>query len=103
MDDEGKPSEKVAYLGDHDSENEVELVDNKMTSFLASERVGYVYRENPFKNSGCGGGQKSLYEKWKEDHYEDSYDKDEFDDPGLTPAQMQLADAFDISLRGQLK
>nr|GEV31772.1 hypothetical protein [Tanacetum cinerariifolium] len=41
VDDEGKPLEKVGYPGDHDSEDEVELVDNEMTSFLASERVGY--------------------------------------------------------------
>ncbi|GJU24846.1 hypothetical protein Tco_1163467 [Tanacetum coccineum] len=39
----------------------------------------------------------------KDDHYEDPYDDDEFDDPGLTPAQMRFVDAFDISLRGQLQ
>ncbi|GKD75978.1 hypothetical protein Tco_1334260 [Tanacetum coccineum] len=42
VDDEGKPLEKVDYLGDHDSEDEVKPVDNEMTSFLASERVDYV-------------------------------------------------------------
>ncbi|GKD19345.1 hypothetical protein Tco_1208503, partial [Tanacetum coccineum] len=41
MDDEGKPLEKVEYLGDHDSEDEVEPVDNEMESFLASKGVGY--------------------------------------------------------------
>nr|GFB73832.1 hypothetical protein [Tanacetum cinerariifolium] len=34
----GKPLEKVDSLGDHDSEDEVELVDNKMASFLASKK-----------------------------------------------------------------
>nr|GEX35613.1 hypothetical protein [Tanacetum cinerariifolium] len=38
VNDEGKPLEKVDSLGDHDSEDEVELVDNKMASFLASKK-----------------------------------------------------------------
>nr|GEX05153.1 hypothetical protein [Tanacetum cinerariifolium]GEX16217.1 hypothetical protein [Tanacetum cinerariifolium]GEX97762.1 hypothetical protein [Tanacetum cinerariifolium] len=41
VDDEGKPIEKVDYLGDHDSEDEVASTDNDMTNFLASEKVGY--------------------------------------------------------------
>ncbi|GJY81450.1 hypothetical protein Tco_0494201 [Tanacetum coccineum] len=41
MDDEGKPLEKVDSSGHHDSEDEVESVDNEMTSFLASKKVGY--------------------------------------------------------------
>ncbi|GKB80780.1 hypothetical protein Tco_0947675 [Tanacetum coccineum] len=39
--DEGKPLENVDSSGDHDSEDEVESVDNKMASFLASKKVGY--------------------------------------------------------------
>ncbi|GKF34067.1 hypothetical protein Tco_0107267, partial [Tanacetum coccineum] len=39
--DEGKPLENVDSASDHDSDDEVELVDNKMTSFLASKKVGY--------------------------------------------------------------
>ncbi|GKE93108.1 hypothetical protein Tco_1574203, partial [Tanacetum coccineum] len=39
--DEGKPMKNVNYLGDHDSEDEVERVDNGMASFMVSERVGY--------------------------------------------------------------
>nr|GEW57571.1 hypothetical protein [Tanacetum cinerariifolium] len=38
-----------------------------------------------------------------EDHYEDPYDDNDFDDHGLTHAQMKFVDAFDISVRGQLK
>ncbi|GKA11564.1 hypothetical protein Tco_0691110 [Tanacetum coccineum] len=43
VDDEGKPIEKVDYSGDHDSEDEVEPVDNEMAYFLVLNlsRVGY--------------------------------------------------------------
>ncbi|GJZ69644.1 ribonuclease H-like domain-containing protein [Tanacetum coccineum] len=37
VDDEGQHLKKVDYLGDHDSEDEFEPVDNEMTSFMASE------------------------------------------------------------------
>ncbi|GJT34525.1 hypothetical protein Tco_0924944 [Tanacetum coccineum] len=39
----------------------------------------------------------------EENHGEDPYDNDDFDDPGLTDAQMKFAYAFDINLRGQLR
>ncbi|GJS52952.1 hypothetical protein Tco_0626314 [Tanacetum coccineum] len=41
VDDDGKPPKKVDYLGDHDGTDKVERVANEMTSFLASERVGF--------------------------------------------------------------
>ncbi|GKA12769.1 hypothetical protein Tco_0692315, partial [Tanacetum coccineum] len=41
VDDEGKPLKKVDYPVDHDNENEIASVDNNMTCFLASERVGF--------------------------------------------------------------
>ncbi|GKB51304.1 hypothetical protein Tco_0902057 [Tanacetum coccineum] len=41
VNDEGKPLEKVDSSGDYDSEDEVKSVDNEMTSFLASKKVGY--------------------------------------------------------------
>ncbi|GJV90077.1 retrotransposon protein, putative, unclassified [Tanacetum coccineum] len=41
VDDEGKPLKKVDYPDDHDSEDEVESVDNEMTRFMASKRVGF--------------------------------------------------------------
>ncbi|GKD27595.1 hypothetical protein Tco_1233809 [Tanacetum coccineum] len=41
VDDEGNPLEKFDYSSDHNSEDEVEQVDNEMTNFLASKRVGY--------------------------------------------------------------
>nr|GEZ04609.1 hypothetical protein [Tanacetum cinerariifolium] len=41
VDDDGKPLKKVDYPGDHDSENEVESVDNDMARSMASEKVGF--------------------------------------------------------------
>ncbi|GKE72209.1 hypothetical protein Tco_1534250, partial [Tanacetum coccineum] len=46
---------------------------------------------------------KSVYEQWKESHSEDPNDDDDFDDPGLSNAQMKFANAFEINLRGQLR
>ncbi|GJU89512.1 hypothetical protein Tco_1301935 [Tanacetum coccineum] len=40
---------------------------------------------------------------YKESHGEDPYNDDDFDDAGLTDAQMKFANAFDINLRGQLR
>nr|GEV33849.1 hypothetical protein [Tanacetum cinerariifolium] len=34
-------SGEKGYPSDHDSEDEIESVDNEMASFLASEKVGY--------------------------------------------------------------
>ncbi|GJY69862.1 hypothetical protein Tco_0472844 [Tanacetum coccineum] len=42
-DDDGKPLEKVDYLGDHDSKDEVEHVKNEMASNLASKPLGVGY------------------------------------------------------------
>ncbi|GJZ96318.1 hypothetical protein Tco_0668652, partial [Tanacetum coccineum] len=39
----------------------------------------------------------------KENHGEDPYDDDDFDDLGLTDAQMRFANAFDINLCDQLR
>ncbi|GJU05200.1 hypothetical protein Tco_1121630 [Tanacetum coccineum] len=66
MDDEGKPLEKVEYSGDHDSEDEVEPVDNEMESFLASKGVGY--------------GTNNLLEQWRETYRNANYDYDPYDD-----------------------
>ncbi|GKA87943.1 hypothetical protein Tco_0809707 [Tanacetum coccineum] len=41
VNDEGKPLKNVDSSGDHDSEDEVESMDNKMASFLASTKLGY--------------------------------------------------------------
>ncbi|GJV71332.1 RNA-directed DNA polymerase, eukaryota, reverse transcriptase zinc-binding domain protein [Tanacetum coccineum] len=47
----GEPLEKGDSLGDNDSEDEVESVDNEMTSILASKKISY--------------GTNSLPEQWK--------------------------------------
>ncbi|GJZ07454.1 hypothetical protein Tco_0541247 [Tanacetum coccineum] len=52
LDDEGKPLEKIDYPGDHDSEDEVEPVDNEMASFLASKPSGVVMVLIAFWNNG---------------------------------------------------
>ncbi|GKC97577.1 hypothetical protein Tco_1167852, partial [Tanacetum coccineum] len=41
VDDDGKPLTNVDYPGDHDSEDELESVDNDMARSMASERVGF--------------------------------------------------------------
>nr|GEV80904.1 hypothetical protein [Tanacetum cinerariifolium] len=46
LDDDAKPLEKIDYIGDHDSEDEVKPIDNDMERFVA------------FKPSGVGYGQK---------------------------------------------
>nr|GEX09401.1 hypothetical protein [Tanacetum cinerariifolium] len=66
LDDEGKPMEKVDYPGDHNSEDEVKLVDNEMASFLASKRVDY--------------GTNRLLEYWKKTYENVDYDHDPYDD-----------------------
>nr|GEW38314.1 hypothetical protein [Tanacetum cinerariifolium] len=40
MNDDGNPLVKVDYSGDHDGDDEVEPVDNEMTSYLASKSSG---------------------------------------------------------------
>ena len=58
---------------------------------------------NDGPKSGGGAGQKSLYERWKEDiHNQSSYDDEDLDICGLTSAQMAYANAHDIHLRGQI-
>ncbi|GKB39737.1 hypothetical protein Tco_0884679 [Tanacetum coccineum] len=87
-------SKKVDDPVNEDSDDEVLEVYNETATFMASINV------HEASKSGSGGGNKSLYEQWKDDHYEDRYNDDDFDDHGLTPAQMRFVDAFDISLRG---
>ncbi|GKA51535.1 hypothetical protein Tco_0744731 [Tanacetum coccineum] len=52
VDNEGETLEKANSSSDHDSEDEVESVDNEMISFLASKKVSY--------------GTNDLPEQWKE-------------------------------------
>ncbi|GJZ31147.1 hypothetical protein Tco_0576194, partial [Tanacetum coccineum] len=66
VDDEGKPLTRVDSSDDHDSEDEVALVDNYMENFLALKDVGY--------------GTNSLLEQWKDSYGNGDYDYDPYDD-----------------------
>ncbi|GKB25152.1 hypothetical protein Tco_0864553, partial [Tanacetum coccineum] len=57
VDDDGKPLKKVDYPGDHESEDEVESVDNDMARSMTSESVGFVQRK---KSDGNNGGTKNF-------------------------------------------
>ncbi|GJU42149.1 hypothetical protein Tco_1195106 [Tanacetum coccineum] len=94
VDDEGKPLEKVDSLGDQDSADGIELVDNEMASFLASEKVGY--------------GTNSLLEQWKEtyknaDHNYDPYDDDMHESQEIPDKIQSICDNLDIKVRGRKK
>ncbi|GJR17422.1 zinc finger, CCHC-type containing protein [Tanacetum coccineum] len=66
VNDEGEPVKKVDYPVDHDSEGEVESVDNDITRSMASEKVGF--------------GTNSLLEQWRDSYENDDYDYDPYDD-----------------------
>ncbi|GKB12977.1 hypothetical protein Tco_0846900, partial [Tanacetum coccineum] len=68
VDDEGKSLKNVAYSENHDSEDEVESVDNDMAHFMASEMVGF--------------GNNSLLELWRDTYENVDYDYDPYDDDG---------------------
>ncbi|GKE76934.1 hypothetical protein Tco_1543054 [Tanacetum coccineum] len=92
MDDDGKPLKKVYYPGDHDSEDEVELVDNDMTRFMASERVGF--------------GTKCLLEQWMNSYENGDYDEDPYDDDmyecqDILDKIQDICDNLDIRVRGR--
>nr|GEV25659.1 ribonuclease H-like domain-containing protein [Tanacetum cinerariifolium] len=90
---ERKPLEKVVYSGDYDSEDEVALVDNEMSSFLA-KMDGY--------------GTQSLLEQWKESYENDDYEYDPYDNDIYEgqeiPGKLQaICDNLDITVRGRRK
>ncbi|GKD60006.1 hypothetical protein Tco_1297515, partial [Tanacetum coccineum] len=66
VDDDGKPIEKVEYLGDHDGEDDVASTANDMANFMASEKVGY--------------GDNSLLEQWRDSYENGDYDFGPYDD-----------------------
>ncbi|GKB18913.1 hypothetical protein Tco_0852836 [Tanacetum coccineum] len=92
VDDAGKPVKQFEYLDDHDSEDEVESIDNDMARFMASERVGF--------------GTKSLLEQWRDsyengDYDEDSYDDDMYEGQDLPDKIQDICDKLDIRVRGR--
>ncbi|GKA85903.1 hypothetical protein Tco_0807557 [Tanacetum coccineum] len=90
----GKPLKRVDYSSDHDSEDEVALVDIEMANFLALERVGY--------------GINSLLEQWREtyenaDYDYDPYDNDMYEGQKITYDIQSICDNLDIKLQGRKK
>ncbi|GKD16849.1 hypothetical protein Tco_1206007 [Tanacetum coccineum] len=89
-----KPLKNVVYSGDHNSEDQVEPVDNEMTSFLALKRVGYC--------------TNSVLEQWKETYENADYDYDPYDDDmherKEIPGNIQsICDNLHIKVRGRKK
>ncbi|GKA10247.1 hypothetical protein Tco_0689680 [Tanacetum coccineum] len=66
VDDDGKPIEKVDYLGDHDGEDDVASTANDMANFMALEKVDY--------------GDNSLLEQWRDSYENGDYDFNPYDD-----------------------
>nr|GFA48663.1 hypothetical protein [Tanacetum cinerariifolium] len=94
VDEAGNPLKTVEYPGDHDSEDEVALVDNDMTRSLASERTGF--------------GTQSLLEQWTDsygngDYDEDLYDDDMYEGQDLSEEIQTICDKLDIRVRGRKK
>ncbi|GJR97523.1 retrotransposon protein, putative, ty1-copia subclass [Tanacetum coccineum] len=87
VDKAGNPLKKVEFPDDYDSEDEVASVDNDMTHFMASKRVGF--------------GTQSLLEQWRDsygngDYDEDSYDDDMYEGQDLTQELQAICDNMDI-------
>ncbi|GJU35764.1 hypothetical protein Tco_1184118 [Tanacetum coccineum] len=61
VDDDGKPLKRVDYPGDHDSDDEVCLVDNDMARSMATEMVGF--------------GTQSLLKKCRDSYGNGDYDE----------------------------
>ncbi|GKB40364.1 RNA-directed DNA polymerase, eukaryota, partial [Tanacetum coccineum] len=97
LDHEGKPVKRIDYTSDHDSDDEVESVDNDMARFLASNPSGVV-----------GYGTNSLLEQWREtygdvDHEYDPYDDDLYKGQEVSEKIQSICDNLDIKIRGRKK
>ncbi|GKA84483.1 putative reverse transcriptase domain-containing protein, partial [Tanacetum coccineum] len=80
----------VDYPGNHDSEDEVESVDNDMARSMATERVGF--------------GTNSLLEQWRDsyengDYDEDPYDDDMYEGQDIPDNIQDICDNLDIRVR----
>ncbi|GJT89703.1 hypothetical protein Tco_0483329 [Tanacetum coccineum] len=89
-----EPTKEVAYPDDHDSEDEVDVVDNDTTCFMASESVGF--------------GTNSLLEQWKDTYENADYDYNPYDDDMYEgqeiPDKIQsICDNLDITVQGRKK
>nr|GEW87038.1 ribonuclease H-like domain-containing protein [Tanacetum cinerariifolium] len=88
VDDNEKPLDKVDYPDNSDCDDEVERVENKIASFLASKGVEY--------------GPKSLWEQWRDrtvyDEY-NPYDDDMYEGREISENIQTICDNFDIKRR----
>ncbi|GKD47129.1 retrotransposon protein, putative, ty1-copia subclass, partial [Tanacetum coccineum] len=84
----------VDYSGDHDSEDEVELVDNEMPSFLASKRVDYG-------TNSLLGQCRDTYENVDYDY--DPYDDDMHEGREIPDNIQSICDKLDIKVQGRKK
>ncbi|GJU40995.1 hypothetical protein Tco_1193952 [Tanacetum coccineum] len=94
VDDDKKPLEKVDYLDNSGSDDEVEPDDNETTSFLAS------------KVMGVGHGPKCLLEQWREnklDYDYEPYDDDMYESHEILDYIQTICDNLDIKARGRKK
>nr|GEY11527.1 hypothetical protein [Tanacetum cinerariifolium] len=94
VDNDGKPLKKVDYPGDHDSQDEVESVDNDMANFMASKKVSFSI--------------KSLLEQWRDsyencDYDEYPYDDDMYEGRNIPNRIQDICDNLDIRVRGLMK
>ncbi|GJV86708.1 reverse transcriptase domain-containing protein [Tanacetum coccineum] len=92
-------SKKVDDVVNEDNDIEVKDVYDEIATYMAS--TGFSI--NNASKSGSGGGSKSLYEQWKENHDQNPYDDDDFDDPSLIHAQMKLTNTFYSNLCDKLR
>ncbi|GJU48120.1 retrotransposon protein, putative, ty1-copia subclass [Tanacetum coccineum] len=81
----------VDYPGDHDSEDEVEFVDNDITRSMALEMVGFR--------------TQSLLKQWRNSYENGDYDEDPYDDymyegQDLPNKLQEICDNLDIRARG---
>nr|GEZ90573.1 hypothetical protein [Tanacetum cinerariifolium] len=90
----GKPLKKVAYLDDHDSKDEVELVDNDMTCFMALERVS-------FDTNSLLEQLRDTYENADYDY--DLYEDDTYEGQEIFDKIRSICDNLDITVQGRKK
>ncbi|GKF88226.1 hypothetical protein Tco_0259103, partial [Tanacetum coccineum] len=64
---------------EEDNGNDVDIVYDETTSFMASKHPKI---SNAELNKGSSGGGNNLYGRWKESYDEDLYDDDEFNAMG---------------------
>ncbi|GKB64164.1 hypothetical protein Tco_0920350 [Tanacetum coccineum] len=91
VDDDGKPLEKVDYSVNLGSDDEVELVENKIKSFLASKPTGELVMVR--KSCWNNGGKSNV-----DDDY-NPYDVDRYEGQAILDNIQNICDNLDIKVR----